>query len=422
MLAHHAWITLAADMHLEWEQSELEGRDVAQYKTLCQEIAQHKDEKMAEAAYALLANAPTREDFTFVEPSAYDEIRAALPNPGKAYTPPKKDDALAQKIKGAWLGRIAGCLLGKPVEGWRRDKLWPALKETNNFPMTGYIGDWNASLVQGAAPVDDDTNYTVFTMKMMEKYGRNFTPDDVLEAWLAWIPYLATCTAERVAYRNATMGLLSPETATHKNPYREWIGAQIRGDFFGYINPGNPQLAAEMAWRDASISHVKNGIYGEMYIAAMIAIAAVCDNMREVVTQALCEIPENCRLRRDVDLVIGWFDSGVSVDDAIEKIHEAYDEHSATGWCYTNSNAMIVVMALLYGEKDFGKSICLSVQAAFDTDCNGATVGSVIGIMLGAGAVDAYWTDAFCNKLRTSVEGFNLVTTDELVEKTMELL
>jgi ADP-ribosylglycohydrolase len=185
---------------------------------------------------------------------------------------------------------------------------------------------------------------------------------------------------------------------------------------------GDPVKAAEMAWRDASISHVKNGIYGEMFIAAMIAVAAVCDDVREVIEQALWEIPGNCRLRRDIDLVLGWHTNGDSVDDVIARIHGAYDEYSATGWCYTNANAMIVVMALLYGEKDFGRTICLSVQAAFDTDCNGATAGSIMGIMLGAGKINGYWPDAFHYKLRTSVEGYNLVTVDELVDKTMGLL
>ena len=104
--------------------------------------------------------------------------------------------------------------------------------------------------------------------QVIEKYGRDFTPFDVSRAWLAYQPKDAYCTAERVAFCNFVKGFEPPESAIYKNPYREWIGAQIRADYFGYINPGNPELAAEMAWRDASISHTKNGIYGEMFVAA----------------------------------------------------------------------------------------------------------------------------------------------------------
>jgi ADP-ribosylglycohydrolase len=159
-----------------------------------------------------------------------------------------------------------------------------------------------------------------------------------------------------------------------------------------------------------------------MFVAAMIAAAAVCNDMDEAVQTALGEIPAKCRLRRDIGLVLSWRQNGESADAVIEKIHKAYDEHSPVGWCYTNSNAMIVVMALLYGEKDFAKTICLAVQAAFDTDCNGATAGSVIGIMLGAEKIDAYWPSAFHYRLRTSVEGYEAVSVEELVEKTLDIL
>ncbi len=108
-------------------------------------------------------------------------------------------------------------------------------------------------------------------------------PNDVFEAWLSWIPIFSTCTADRVAYKNAAMGMLALETASYFNPYRKWIGAQIGGDFFGYINPANPEKAAEMAGRDASVSHVKNGIYGEMLVAAMISAACVCDNVKMII-------------------------------------------------------------------------------------------------------------------------------------------
>ena len=422
MLNEQLWINLAPDMLLEWEQCYFEGRDVERFRNLCKEIAEINDEELAEKTAVLMRNAPIRTDFLFSEPSDYGQIQKEKPVCEKTYPEIKDSLLLKDKLTGAWIGRIAGCLLGKPVEGYKRDKLLPLLKNTGNYPLQKYIGNFNDELVKGAAPVDDDTNYTVFALKLIEEYGKGFTPNDVLEAWLRWIPFLATCTAERAAYRNAAAGLTAPQTALYKNPYREWIGAQIRGDFFGYINIGNPKAAAEMAWRDASVSHVKNGIYGEMFVSALIAAAAVCGDVTEIIETALCEIPLNCRLQRDINQVLKWHKNGNSADFVIEKIHECYDEHTAAGWCYTNSNAMVVVMALLFGEKNFGKTICLSVQAAFDTDCNGATAGSVIGIMLGAEKIDSYWPQAFYYRVKTSVEGYETVSVDELVEKTIKLL
>lgn len=206
------------------------------------------------------------------------------------------------------MGRICGCMLGKTVEGIMTDELHPFLKETGNFPMHRYIKSTDvtdemcdkytyrfrsrqyADTIE-FMPYDDDTNYTVLAQVVIDKYGRDFTPYDMSRAWLDLQPKNAYCTAERVAFRNFVAGFVPPLSAEYKNPYREWIGAQIRGDYFGYINPGNPELAAEMAWRDASISHIKNGIYGEMFIAAMLACAAVSDDMEAIILGGLAEIP-----------------------------------------------------------------------------------------------------------------------------------
>ena len=447
MLKHAPWIRVGRDILVEYEQCILEGREVEQYKKAVQALADLPETEMFAAEDAItelcakMANSPIRADYPYVEPSTLPEILAESPSAVNAPVLPAapEGDELLEKLSGAWIGRIAGCLLGKPVEGWRTNLLHPVLKATDNYPMHKYImakefsdelvKEYNlyrdgcfADNVHGAAPIDDDTNYTTFALKLVSRYGRDFKPDDVLEAWLAWIPMLACCTAERVAYRNAAMGLWAPETATHKNPYREWIGAQIRGDFFGYINPGNPAAAAEMAFRDASISHVKNGIYGEMYIAAMIAAAAVTTDIRAIIDAGLAYVPAKSRLTEDVKKIIALYDDGKTAEEIMEAIHAQYNEHSANDWCYTNSNAMIVTMALLCGGGDFGKSICLAVQPGFDTDCNGATVGSIVGIMNGEKSIDPYWYAPFEKRLHTSISGYNLVEVDDLAKKTAALV
>src|SRR5690606_27994138 len=124
--------------------------------------------------------------------------------------------------------------------------------------------------------------------------------------WLSTLPYHCTYTAERVAYRNLILGKWPPATSTYRNPYRECIGAQIRADGFGYACPGRPELAAELAWRDASLSHVKNGIYGEMWMAAAIATAFVTDDIYEVIETATSEIPKESRFAAMVRNMLGW--------------------------------------------------------------------------------------------------------------------
>ena len=223
-----------------------------------------------------------------------------------------------------------------------------------------------------------------------------------------------------MAFCNFVKGYQPPQSAIYKNPYREWIGAQIRGDYFGYINPGNPELAAEMAWRDASISHVKNGIYGEMFVAAMIAIAATTNNIEDIILGGLAQIPCTCRLYEDIMLILKDFRSGVSQKDCFQKIHEKYDEYTTHGWCHTISNAMIVVAALLYGKGDYGKSICMAVETGFDTDCNGATVGSVLGMANGIESIPDYWKKPIKDTLHTSVFGVGTVKISDRVEMTMK--
>lgn len=442
-LKYWAWLNYEKYIMCEYIQCKKEGHLVDDLLPFCKFVERNYDKrdvrKLGAALGELLLNSPIDPSFHYDEPSKLDEILSSRPQ--QTFVPVAYQNIinLKERITGAWLGRTAGCLLGKPIEGWRTNRLYPLLKQTNNYPMYRYIKttDFNQTMidelmidvnscwidkVEDASPKDDDTTYTVLGLKMVETFGKDFTSEDALETWLRFLPIVTTCTAERYAYCNAAKGLLPPETAIYKNPYREFIGAQIRADFFGYVNPGNPEKAAKMAFNDASISHIKNGIYGEMWVAAMIAIAAVCDDTETIICKALEQIPVNCRLREDVIEVVHNYKNNLTEEESRALLHKKYDENVEMEWGYVVNNAAIVAHAILYGNKDFEKSICYAVQCGFDTDCNGATVGSVVGMMVGEKNIPARWYEPFHRKLITAVEGYNCVTIDELVDKTLYLI
>ncbi len=434
----HAWEFYPSALITEYKQSTEEGLDIGKYKDLFHTIARlPKDEiaeRLGDVLFTIVQSADTRKEYSYIEPSDLDSIRL-LRKPysyRKSATPDRES-----QIQGAWMGRICGCLLGKTVECIHSDELIPFLKKTNNYPMHRYILSSDLEKVDlneykfpfastcyadtcNGMPADDDTNYMVLYQEIIEKYGKDFTPFDVSRAWLNYQPINAYCSAERVAYINFVKGYVPPMSAQYKNPYREWIGAQIRGDYFGYINPGNPELAAEMAWRDASISHTKNGIYGEMFISAMLAVAAETNNIEEIILGGLAQVPHTSRLYQSITSVLDGFKNGVTQADCFQNIHEQYDEHTSHGWCHTIPNAMIVVASLLYGKGDYSKSICMAVETAFDTDCNGATVGSILGMANGIESIPEYWVKPINDTLHTSIFGINKVKISDRAKLTLD--
>lgn len=429
-----------ADIMAEYNQCIEEGIDIEEHKELFEAVAGMEygemKTRMSDMIFELVMKAKIRKDYAYNEPNELEEIRASRTPYEFSATMPDAE-ALRKKLLGAWTGRACGCLHGKPLEGIRSNELIPFLKETGNYPMHRYVLNTDiteeinskytfyfrnkpyADTVDGM-PIDDDTNYVALSQQIISDYGRNFESENVATAWMKYQSVYSYFTAERVAYINLINCLVPPASAIYKNVCREWIGAQIRGDYFGYINPGNPELAAEMAFRDARISHVKNGIYGEMFVSAMIACAAVTDSIEDIIFGGLAQIPSGSRFYEAVMKIYNDYKNGRTVDECFDYIHSAYDEHTSHGWCHTISNAMIVVAALLYGEGDFGKSICIAVGMAFDTDCNGATVGSILGMRGGIDCIDEYWKKPINGKIHTSIFGVGTVDIEKAVDKTIE--
>jgi len=203
---------------------------------------------------------------------AYDEPAATT---GTVATTAVDEASLPERIRCAWLGRCVGNTMGKPVEGLSRADVEVYLRAADAWPLTGFVPYLEEPPVRthpsareasdgrfDAVPRDDDIDWTMLGLHVLETYGRGVTTDDIAREWLDRMPFTQTYTAERVAYRNLVAGLRPPLTATVRNPYREWIGALIRVDAYGYVNPGDPAEAARLALVDASLSHTANGVYG----------------------------------------------------------------------------------------------------------------------------------------------------------------
>ncbi|TQM29836.1 ADP-ribosylglycohydrolase family protein [Nocardia bhagyanarayanae] len=353
-------------------------------------------------------------------------------------------DELFDRVYGGWLGRCVGCALGKPLENgfvWTREHIRTYLERAGAYPLTDYVPallppsprfplnpTWPVSArgrIDGA-PRDDDIDYTVLGLHLLESRGLNFTADDVAKLWLERIPFLQTYTAERVAYRNLVDGLHPPRTAEVRNPYREWIGAMIRADIFGYVSPGDPERAAGLAAREAAVSHTGNGVFAAMWAAALVAAAFTGqDSVRgtSAVTSALVAaqnvLPPRSRLAIALAEVHADFERGLSWEEAVDDIDA---RHGGYNWVHAIPNACRVAAGLLWGGGDFTRTIASTVQSGADTDSNGATAGSVAGILVGAKGIPGHWIEPVHDMLHSAVMGYDGVRISELARRTCALV
>jgi len=332
---------------LEYEltQLEQEGKNVTdEIKERFQRLKKEGTPEEIEKFYNSLEDLNEKVNYPYEEPSEIDEIKKKTPEIKIIFPKILDKDVLYERIYGAWLGRCIGCLLGKPVEGWPKDEIENYLKATDSYPLRDYFPyapdkiDNNEYTLHPSAKEatrgnikymarDDDLDYTILNLKLVEENGLEFTTDDVAQEWLSNLPYQMVYTAERQAYANLVRGLNPPATATYRNPFREWIGAQIRADIFGYVTPANPKLAASLAYRDACLSHTKNGIYGEMFVAAAISAALASDDLEKVIHAGLSQVPENSRLAEVAKNVTNWSKKANSWQEVWQRANEKYGKY-----------------------------------------------------------------------------------------------
>ncbi len=275
------------------------------------------------------------------------------------------------RVYACFLGKNIGGTLGMPVEGQR---------ETHQFTYYTPIPTEPAA--------NDDLDLQLLWLKALEDRGPGITCRDLGAYWLQFVP--VDWNEYGVGKQNMRDGFPPPLSGQVRNErWRDSNGAWIRSEVWACVAPGCPSLAARYAWEDACVDHgAAEGTWAEVFTATLESAAFVEHDRDKLLDAALSYVPPNCALRVSIAAARKAYAQKLDLMAAREAVVQA---SASTGWFMAPQNVAFVVLGWLYGEGDFGKSICDAVNCGDDTDCTGATLGSLLGILGGTKSIPDAW-------------------------------
>ncbi len=277
-----------------------------------------------------------------------------------------------RRVYGGWLGKCIGGAVGARVEGQKR---MHSFTEEDAFPE-----EW---------PPNDDLDLQVLWLHTLQERGLNISSMDLAEEW--WEHCWYDFNEYGRFLKNFSRGIDPPTSGWFDNEYfRESMGSPIRSEIWGFICPNNPSLAARYASMDACLDHWKNSIWAEQFLAAMESSAFNADGMEELVDAGLRFVPPASRLGSVVSTVRSCYLRGLSWVDARSVVLRKFGSPDFTS---VFQNIGFILIALLWGELDFGKTMLIALNCGYDTDCTCATAGALLGALLGADAIPCKWRE-----------------------------
>ncbi len=306
---------------------------------------------------------------------------------------------LYDKIQGCWNGKNIGGVLGAPLEGKR-----------GVFDVQSYL----QQDMDGNPPPNDDLDLQLVWLAAAEKYGQQLTPEILGEYWLTFItPHWNEYGRGKA---NMVSGLVPPLSGHVENTYHNSCGCFIRSEIWACLCPGNPALAVKYAYRDGVIDHSEDGLYGELFCAALESAAFVESDRDTLVKTGLSYIPENCLVARAVNLAQECYQQGLTWQEARKRMmQEVPGTFGIQGSTDGNTegfptspagndapnNIGLMMIGWLYGKNDFGKSLCIAVGCGEDTDCTAGTLGAILGIIHGSSRLPQEWVHPIQDKINT---------------------
>jgi ADP-ribosylglycohydrolase len=292
------------------------------------------------------------------------------------------------------LGKLIGVYLGRPFEGWSYERIGAELGE-----VRGYVHE---RLGVPLVVTDDDLSGTFTFLRALEDEGfpAEIAPAQIGRAWLNYILPGRTVlwwggvgnSTEHTAYLNLADGIEAPESGSAARNGRvvsEQIGAQIFVDGWAMLAPGDPERAAGLARRAASVSHDGEAVYGAMALAAMEALAFVEPDVGRLLDAAVAVIPAASTIARVYADLREWRAADGDWRRTRGRVEERYGYHIYGGNCHVVPNHALILLGLLYGADDFQQAMAVVCTSGWDTDCNAGNLGCLLGIRGGLAAFEA---------------------------------
>jgi len=308
------------------------------------------------------------------------------------------------RVYACWLGKNIGGTLGMPFEG-----------DTSVHDITFYT-----KLKEGEPAANDDLDLQILWLKAMRENDAHVDAFTLGEYWLKYVP--VNWNEYGIGKANMLAGLMPPVSGEFSNDKWKYSnGAWIRSEIWACLFPGNPMMAAEMAREDACVDHgMAEGTYAEIFTTSIESAAFVESDRDSLISFGLSMIPDDCRVAKAVRTAILAKNEGMDWKEARMAVIRNTED---MGWFQAPRNVAFTMIGWMYGEGDFGKSICIAVNCGDDTDCTGATLGSIFGIIGGTKAIPEKWRKPVGNKIATvAISGFKApATLDELTDSTVEM-
>lgn len=313
-------------------------------------------------------------------------------------------ETFKDSIRAAWMSQLIGAAMGTMVEGYTSENLYKAFGDVKD-----YIREPNT--------YNDDITFELAFLDAFKEKGYDVTSKDIALSWIGLIP--CGWSAEEIALRNIRAGFMPPESASFNNPFNEWIGAQMRGAICGMVAPGNPRLAAKLAWTDGEVSHINNGILGEVFNAVIVSLSFVMSDVKEIVKTAISSIPKDSEYYSVVKFA---YDSCQKYSDWHDALKDCQEKYIKYNWIHAYPNACCEIIALMYGDGDFDKTLNIVTMCGIDADCNAGMIMPVLGIQKGMRIIPKRLIVPAFDKLVTYMRSYEEIMLDDLVNDTLNYI